>query len=176
LTAAAGRETGDREGSWADLAGADAARAYRAAWALVDRPGETVAFLRQRLRPVAPAKPQRLRRLIAELDSDSFEARKQATAELKELGPAAAAAVRQALAGRPSAEQRRRLEDLLHRMAAPTLSAEELQAVRAVAVLEHIGTPAARELLATLASGVADARRTREAKVALERLARRPGP
>jgi hypothetical protein len=44
---------------------------------------------------------------------------------------------------------------------------------RALAVLERIGTPAAREFLQTLAEGMPEARLTQEAKASLERLARR---
>jgi hypothetical protein len=41
-------------------------------------------------------------------------------------------------------------------------------------VQEFIGTPAARKLLQTLASGAPAARLTREAQASLDRLARRP--
>jgi hypothetical protein len=47
--------------------------------------------------------------------------------------------------------------------------------LRAAEVLEHCGTPAARQLLRALAGGAPAARLTREARVALQRLARRPG-
>jgi hypothetical protein len=48
------------------------------------------------------------------------------------------------------------------------------RALRAVAVLEQIGTPEARQVLEVLRQGPAEARLTREAKAALTRLARRP--
>jgi hypothetical protein len=41
-------------------------------------------------------------------------------------------------------------------------------------VLEHIDTPEAKQVLQTLATGAPEARVTREAKVSLERLAKRP--
>jgi WD40 repeat protein len=53
----------------------------------------------------------------------------------------------------------------------PVTQPEMLQQLRAVAVVERIGGPAAREVLASLAKGSAQARLTREAKVAVERLA-----
>jgi len=46
--------------------------------------------------------------------------------------------------------------------------------VRAVAVLEWVGTKEARELLDRLAGGLADARLTREAKAAADRLRHEP--
>jgi hypothetical protein len=45
-----------------------------------------------------------------------------------------------------------------------------LQAVRAVAVLEDIGTQSTRRLLEELAKGAPEARQTREAKASLRRL------
>jgi hypothetical protein len=59
------------------------------------------------------------------------------------------------------------LLETLDRHALPT---ETLQAVRAVEALEHIGTPEARKLLETLATGAPEARQTRDAKAALRRL------
>ncbi len=44
-----------------------------------------------------------------------------------------------------------------------------LRAFRAVEVLEHLGTPEAREMLQTLANGAPDALVTRSARAALER-------
>ena len=45
--------------------------------------------------------------------------------------------------------------------------------LRAIEVLEHIGTAEARQVLKSLANGAPEARRTREAKSSLERLAKR---
>jgi uncharacterized protein YjiS (DUF1127 family) len=45
--------------------------------------------------------------------------------------------------------------------------------VHAVQVLEAVGTPEARSVLESLARGVANARLTREARAALERLTKR---
>jgi hypothetical protein len=48
-----------------------------------------------------------------------------------------------------------------------------LRGLRAIAVLEQIGTPEAKQLLLNLAAGAPEARLTREAKAALGRLVRR---
>jgi hypothetical protein len=50
------------------------------------------------------------------------------------------------------------------------LNGDRLQAYRAVEVLEHIGTPQARQVLASLAGGAAGSIVTREAREALVRL------
>lgn len=49
------------------------------------------------------------------------------------------------------------------------------RAARAIAVLEHIGTPQARDLLGRMATGETDALPTIEARAALERLKKRGG-
>jgi hypothetical protein len=61
---------------------------------------------------------------------------------------------------------------LLARLEGNTLSEELLQAMRAVELLERIGTLEARQVLEHLAKGVAGARLTEEAQASLERLAR----
>jgi type IV secretory pathway VirB4 component len=80
---------------------------------------------------------------------------------------------RQGLVGDPSPELRRRLETLLSKLQGPITSTETLRSLRAIEVLEHIATPEARELLQKLARGAPEARLTREAKTAVERLGRR---
>ncbi len=68
-------------------------------------------------------------------------------------------------------ELRRRAEQLLEQMAA---SAESVRILRALEVLEQIGSLEAKSLLKVLAQGTPEARLTREAKASLERLAKRP--
>ena len=54
----------------------------------------------------------------------------------------------------------------------PIASGETLRRLRAIAVLEKIGTPEARQILERLASGLEGARETRDAKATLRRLER----
>jgi hypothetical protein len=157
---------------WADLGSDDPARGHRAVWELVGDPDRAVPLLADRLRPVA-VDADRLGRLVAALDSDRFVERERATRELRALGLAAGPTVRRALGGRPSAEARKRLEDLVGELDRPGPTPAGLRAVRGVEALEHAGTPAARAALAAVAAGDGGAPATGEAKAALGRLAGR---
>jgi hypothetical protein len=66
--------------------------------------------------PAAPADARQLARWIADLDSDAFKTRDAAVRELEKQGPAAEAALRKALAARPTPEARKRLTALLERL------------------------------------------------------------
>jgi hypothetical protein len=113
-----------------------------------------------------------LEQFLADLDSDRFAVRQRAGEELEKFGELAGPAFEKVLAGRPSAEVRRQVEKLAARCA-PAGTPERLRALRAVEVLEYVGTAEARRLLETLAEGAPEARLTREAKASLERLSRR---
>jgi WD40 repeat protein len=163
------------EALWAALADADAARARRAVWALSALPERAVPYLRERLRPVAAPDAGRVRQLIADLGSDHFTVRRDATAELEQLGELAEAALRAALATQPALEAHRRLERLLGKIEGPITGPEKVRALRAVAVLEHSATPGARRLLETLGRGAPAALVTQAAQGSLRRLGGRTG-
>jgi RNA polymerase sigma factor (sigma-70 family) len=158
---------------WRELAAADAAPAYRAQCRLL-RAEQAVPFLAEHLRPATTPDPRRLRRLLTDLDDDDFATREQATVELDKLGEAVVPALRAALKGQLSAEVRQRVERVLRKHEGNVRSPQTLQALRAVEVLERLGTPVAREVLARLAQGQPDAVLTRDATAALRRLAARP--
>jgi hypothetical protein len=107
---------------------------------------------------------------LADLQSDRFELRRQAEATLEKLGDLTEPALRKALADEPPLEVRQRLERLLAKHFVPTV--EQLRELRAVELLELIGTSEAREELQALARGVPDARLTSAAKSALSRLSK----
>ncbi len=157
---------------WADLAGEDASRAHRAMARLSAASGRSVPALKERLRPAPAVDAARMAKWLAELDDDEFTVRERASRELARLGEAARPALERARRrGGLSVEMRRRLDELLRRTGAPP-AGEELRALRAVEVLERIGTAEARRVLETLAGGGADAPLTREAKAALRRAGR----
>ncbi len=135
----------------------------------------TLAALKKQLRPVRAVDPERLARLLKDLDSDEFTVRESASRELEKLGDVARPAVRQALAHRGlSLEMRRRLEALS--TALDNISGERLRRWRALEVLERQGGAAARELLKELAAGAPEALTTTAARTALKRLHSEPPP
>jgi hypothetical protein len=160
------------ESLWEDLASADASKAHRAVGRLVAAPGQSLPFLRERVRPIVLDR-SRSSRLLADLEDDRFAVRERATQELEQLERAAATDLREALAARPSLELRRRVGSLLQKIDRPEMSAFSMRALRALEALEKMEVPEARQLLEVLAKGDHAARLTQEAKAALERLARR---
>jgi RNA polymerase sigma factor (sigma-70 family) len=159
--------------AWTDLGSSDAPLAFRTRWQLVSAPAEAVSFLKSQLHLAQAADPERLHRLLTDLESEQFAVREKAQEELTELGDLAEPALRKTLEGKPALEVRRRVQALLERLHAPVTKPELLRSLRAVAVLEDIGTAPARGLLEELARGAPEARLTREAKAALRRLALR---
>jgi hypothetical protein len=164
-------EARELETWWQDLAG-DAPQAHRAIWSLADVPAQAVPLLRDRLRPAVTLPADELHRLVQDLDSPRFPRREEASRRLAEFGEDAEPTLRQALADKPSAEARQRLERIL---AGPRLvrSSELLRSLRALQILEAIGDEPARQVLSRLAEGAPASRSTREARAALDRLAHR---
>ncbi|HEY7424956.1 MAG TPA: WD40 repeat domain-containing protein [Gemmataceae bacterium] len=157
---------------WKDLLSSDACwLADRAAWMLAADAEQTLPLLKSYLHRFSTE--TRIRQLIRDLDSDSFATRQAATRELHDIGAAAEPALLHAWRDKPSLELRRRMKELLeaierHRMARPT--GERLRSVRAIGVLERIGTKEARAILEDLARGGEGAWETWEAQEALRRL------
>src|SRR5262249_26524635 len=126
-----------------------------------------------RFRPPAEAPDPTLATLIADLDSDSFTTREAATRKLRELGVTAEPALRRALAGTPTAEARRRLEEVVAASPAAVerlpLTGDRLRGVRAIEALERARTVEAREALRAWAEQGGDPRLAAEARAALAR-------
>jgi WD40 repeat protein len=160
------------EALWADLGDGDAAKAFRAMAALATDAGQAVRFLKERLRPAAPADPERLARLLKELDGKRYAARSRSMRELAALGELARPALEELLAKQPPLETRQRVEALLQALRGPVTVPEELQALRGVEVLERLGGPEACAVLRALAGGAPGHRLTAEARAALHRLRR----
>jgi hypothetical protein len=156
---------------WDDLADRDANRAYGAVGRLADAPG-LAAFFAGKLTPIARPEPSSLEKHIANLASDDFAMRQKVEQALAEAADTARPSLQKALRTATDVEQRMRLKRLLNLLDPP--SGDTLRQHRAILALEQRGTPQARQLLQKLAAGAPDARLTREAKAALQRLASRP--
>jgi hypothetical protein len=158
---------------WSDLASLDAGPAFAAEATLVASPKGAAALLAERLKRAHPADAKQVARWVTDLDSDDFETRRKASAELSGLGELARPALDEALKKGPAAEVRRQIDELLARLKPGTApSAEEVRQGRAVEVLEWVGTPEARKQLEALAKGAPGARLTREAAASLQRMGR----
>jgi WD40 repeat protein len=162
----------DLEKRWQTLAEDDAAKGYAAMRDLVAAPAESVDWIKARIKPVAPANPKRVRELIAQLDDEQFRVRQKATTELMQVGEHLVPAIDKALAGKPALETSQRLQNLRKRLTSLVIKGPRLQTFRAVEVLEHIGTPEARQVLQELAGGAPGAMVTTQAQGALARLGR----
>lgn len=154
---------------WLALKTGDPTPAYRAMSRLLQSPADTVSLLQKQIAVAKPPDPQLLARLIYELDSNRFEVRQRASAELEKLGDLAGPALEAALKTNPSLETRRRVERLLRKLEDPGLSPDWLQKVRALEALEYLGTSEARAFLERLANGAPGARLTQEARLTLDR-------
>jgi RNA polymerase sigma factor (sigma-70 family) len=154
---------------WADLAGDDAERAFMAIRSLCDAPGDAVALLQTRLRPVSAPDSKHVAKLITDLDSKSFPVRSKAMAELEKLGDLILPAAMKAWES-GTLETRQRLEQILKKLRTQAVRGEALAEVRGVEVLEHIGTRLARKFIERLANGAPGASQTEAARRAMRRL------
>lgn len=157
---------------WATLSKSDGRAAEKALRTLAARPAEAVPFLTEQLKPVpaVPSDPQRIEKLITNLDAPRYVVREAAMRDLERLGHQARDPVYAALQKTTlTAEARERLEKLSIAVNKPDTGAEWLRPLRAVEALERVATPDAVAHLTALATG-GDAPPTRAAREALERL------
>jgi RNA polymerase sigma factor (sigma-70 family) len=157
---------------WDDLASPDDLLVHRATVFLVDKPAQSVAFIKERVKLVTSDQEERLRRAIADLKDEDFKVRERALEELRRFGSEAVPLLRelQRTATDPRLQARLRAFLTIAELEGVTPSPPEFsRPVRAVAVLETIGTPEAHEMLEDLAKGAPSARLTEAAQAALER-------
>jgi hypothetical protein len=153
--------------AWANLTSPDAAVAFKAIRALVADPDAAVRLIRDKQKPAEAIDPAAVKRWLADLDAPAFAAREAAEKALAKVSAEIAPALDEALAAAGSPEVRARLTAI--RGHSDTLPGALLRGLRAVEVLEVIGTPAAKQVLAELAGGANGRRLTAGAKAAVER-------
>jgi hypothetical protein len=142
-------------------------------WSLAADPQRSVAFLTARLRGLPAAAPHRIPKLVADLDSANFKTRVAAEQQLEGLGKLAMPALNETLARSTSLEMNRRIEKILAKREAPIKAPDALRALRAIEVLERIGSAEARQGLDEVARQATESYFQQEARAAAQRLAKR---
>lgn len=142
------------------------------AW-LAAQPNDAIPFLAERLKATERPTAQQVAEWIQQLDANLFREREAAEAKLRGAVRDFAKTLEDAATTTTSPEVRARLRKILAAKDRWLPSPEERRTLRAIEVLERIGTPAACDVLKKLAAGPADAWVTNDATAALERLAKR---
>jgi hypothetical protein len=119
------------------------------------------------------ADPKTVTDLIGKLGSVEFAEREGASKKLAALAPGVIDQLRAAAEKSDSPEVRGRLREILSGVSETKLSGDRLRAVRAVEILERIGTPKAQKVLASLAAGAPGSALTEDAAAALSRSKRK---
>ncbi len=143
--------TQNEKGLWASLDSADAREAQRTMQRLAAGGERAVPLLRTALqKPPEPLEAERVQQFLMRLNHDFASVRETAAKELAQLGAAADAGLRQSLQNNVTAEGRTRIEAYFASRpsrCAGIPSGRLLGTLRALQVLEEIGTKEAREVL-----------------------------
>jgi hypothetical protein len=161
----------DADARWTDLKGEDAARAFDAIHDFAAAPKQAVEHIEKYLR-LESIDTERIEQLIVDLDSEVYAVRKRAGTELERLGESALPLLRHALENDPTPEARKRIEEILKKLDHLRPIGETLRSLRAIEVLETIGTAEAKAVLHNLAKSKVETAVTLSAQAALERLGR----
>ncbi|MCI0739988.1 MAG: hypothetical protein L0Y72_13165 [Gemmataceae bacterium] len=164
----------DLDRIWTALLSEDPSVAYPALWKLVATPELSIAWLERHLTAVTPSE-QLIRKLLVDLNSQSFQIRERATQELKGFGKIVEPALLELQANALGLEVRRRAEKILgwlKKLPEDWVPAQELRAVRLVQALEYIGTKEAQAVLRVAAGEDPSSKLAKEARAALDRLSR----
>ena len=141
----------DLDRLWTRLSEYNGAAAYRAAQKLASAPEQAVGLFKERLKPLPEPDLKKVPRLLADLDNDAFAVREAATRELAQFGPLVAELLQKTLAGKPPIEVQRRVELVLSEIQQYPIPSEQLRQLRAIQVLEWLGTPVAADRIEVLA-------------------------
>jgi WD40 repeat protein len=159
---------------WALLGSDDASEAWQAAWAFGAMGHQGAVFLADKLRPADRASRAKVLRLVQQLRSRKFAARKAAQDELEQIASQSVEVLESLVeAGDLPPELLARVKKLIDEAGAvTTTTTAALQKWRGIRVLERIGTPSARQVLLGLSRGAKGSHLTQLAIGALERMGR----
>jgi hypothetical protein len=157
----------EAERLWDLLGHPDPTESDRALWTLIAAPEHVLRLMKKELTPRPRLEVERLKAVIAQLDSEDFQQRETASATLLELDVTVVPAL-QAARKIGTAEQRRRLDEVIRRLE-ERHQQWKLRAIRAMEVMERIGTSAARGMIEKIAQGSDAEATTHEARLILAR-------
>jgi WD40 repeat protein len=140
------------QSAWKELASTENGIPFKAMGILQAAPTETLALFRDKLRSADAMDAATLTKLFQDLDHDRFAVRERATKRLIEIADTIDGEIQRRRA-RASAEASWRLERVLMSKARLIADGEVLRRLRAIEVLERIGSAEARTLLKKLAEG-----------------------
>jgi hypothetical protein len=152
-----------------DLSSRDPQRFHSSAWQLLDHDPEIlVKSLGQILRPTTELSREDRERLRTELVSERFSVRKRALEEVEMAKDTAFPLIRQLLADPTPLDLRRALERILNK-GESNFPPTRLLSLRAVALLERVGTQDSWELLKSWSTGMSGTWLTEDARAAILR-------
>lgn len=161
----------DMAAAWLDLASMDTSAGHRAMWTLAADGETSVPFLGKQLYLIDP---KRIDQMFKDLGATSFNVRKNATVELERYGRWMEGRFREALVKPPDLEVQRRIEQMLSKLTGGlSLEQERIRVRRVMLILEQVDSPAARQVLQSLVEGAPEVELQAEARISLERLAKR---
>jgi hypothetical protein len=161
---------------WQDLTVDNDFRLQRVFASMRAAPADAIAFLDKKLTAVAAGDRKRVKGLLEDLDADEPTTREKATASLQELAAAFEPLLAEMARDHEPGEVRNRVRHVLRLQREKVVPQALLVQLRALTVLEQIGTAPARQVIERMAGGAAGARVTEEAKQSLERLGQTPSP
>src|SRR5207245_1662957 len=144
---------GNLEPHWKALANKNERKADVAILILRRAMKKAVAHIKSRLHPVPPVDSARIAELIQALDSNDAIAHEQAARELASLDGVAEPHLIKLLARSTTSRLRARVNALLEELENRPFPEETRRGLRAIEVLERIGTTDAREIVRSLAEG-----------------------
>ncbi|MCI0682464.1 MAG: WD40 repeat domain-containing protein [Gemmataceae bacterium] len=163
---------GDLGAAWLNLASEDTKVGHRALWNLAAHGDVSVPYLGKQLYLIDP---KRIDQYFKDLGDGSFVVRKNATQELERYGRWMEGRFRQALVKPPDLEVQRRIEQMLAKLTGGlSLEQERIRVRRVMLILEQVNSPPARKVLQSLVNGAPEVDLQAEARIALERLSKRP--
>jgi len=165
---------GDMAAAWLELASMDPAVGHRAMWNLTSSGEAGVPQLGKQLYLIDP---KRIDQMFKDLGNGSFNVRKNATVELERYGRWMEGRFKEALEAlkkAPDLEVQRRIEQMLAKLTGGlSLEQERIRVRRVMLILEQVNSPGARQVLQSLVDGAPEVDLQTEARISLDRLAKR---